>query len=89
MSQKKKGMDRRKTLDSLIGALPSPDVQEKDLKELALQLILDVPKDDSNTKAARAKVKLEALKLLAEIVRNESKGSTEAALLALLNEDDD
>ena len=80
------GPGSRRTLRSMINALPTPDIQERELKELTLQLILDTKADNENTKAARGRVKLGALKLLGDIIRNEQRGSTEEALLALLQE---
>jgi len=81
---------KKQTLADLIDALPSPDVASSDLKTLILQLILDTPSDDpANHFANRSKVKLEALKLLADINRNDSVGDYEADLLDLLTEKED
>jgi|TARA_R100001530_G_C4307511_1_gene152106 hypothetical protein len=74
-------------LSDMIAALPTPDVKSDDLKSLILQLILDTPNDDPhNHFANRSKVKLEALKLLADINRSDSVSDYEADLLDILNE---
>jgi len=81
---------KKPTLTDLINALPSPDVKSGDLKALILQLILDTPTDDPNNHFAnRSKVKLEALKLLADINRNDSVSDYEADLLDILGDKED
>ena len=90
-SDRKTLSDKRKgnCLADLINALPTSDIGSADLKSLVLQLILDTPSDSSESHwAVRSKVKLEALKLLMDINRNESVGDYEADLLKLLEEDD-
>ena len=74
----------------MIDALPTPDVKSGDLKALILQLILDTPNDDpGNHFANRSKVKLEALKLLAEINRADTVSDYEADLLDILTDKED
>jgi hypothetical protein len=83
-------MSKKLTLTDLIDALPSPDVKSGDLKGLILQLILDTPDDNPNNHFAnRSKVKLEALKLLADINRSDSVSDYEADLLDILNDKED
>mgnify|MGYP003141491409 CR=1 FL=1 len=83
-------MSKKLTLSDLIDALPTPDVKSGDLKSLILQLILDTPDDDPrNHFANRSKVKLEALKLLSDINRNDSVSDYEADLLDILGEKED
>ena len=83
-------MSKKLSLSQLIDALPSPDVKSGDLKSLILQLILDTPDDNpTNHFANRSKVKLEALKLLADINRNDSVSDYEADLLDILGEKED
>lgn len=79
--------NKKKTLHSIISALPTEDVQSKDLKQLILQLILEVPNDEGHF-AVRSKVKLEALRLLADIIRNDSIGDYETDLLEILTNDE-
>jgi len=83
-------MSKKLSLSQLIDALPSPDVKSGDLKSLILQLILDTPDDNpTNHFANRSKVKLEALKLLADINRNDSVSDYEADLLDILGDKED
>lgn len=78
------------TLTNLIDALPSADVSSGDLKTLILQLILDTENDDPNKPYAnRSRVKLDALKLLSDILRNDSVSDYEAELIEILGDKDD
>ncbi len=78
------------TLKAIIDALPNPDVTNDDLKELVLQFIVETPSDDNNGHyASRAKVKLEALRLLSDIIRNQDIGSYEEEVLGILGNDED
>tara|TARA_R110000824_G_scaffold14054_4_gene60366 strand:- start:1662 stop:1931 length:270 start_codon:yes stop_codon:yes gene_type:complete len=78
------------SLADLIDALPSVDVASSDLKALILQLILDTPTDDPQKPYAnRSRVKLEALKLLSDINRQDSVSDYEADLLEILGPDDE
>jgi len=78
----------KKTLHSIISALPTNDVQSQDLKQLILQLIMETPNDEGHF-AVRSKVKLDALRLLADIIRNDSMGDYETDLLDILTSDDE
>jgi len=81
---------KAKTLGNLIALLPSSDVDYSDLKTLVLQLITDTPSDSKETHySSRARIKLDALRLLADIVRNDEKGSFEEDLLATLTEEEE
>mgnify|MGYP003652019699 CR=1 FL=1 len=81
---------KAKTLGNLIALLPSSDVDYSDLKTLVLQLITDTPSDSKETHySSRARIKLDALRLLADIVRNDEKGSFEEDLLATLIEEEE
>lgn len=79
---------RRKNLASLIESLPAVDVQREDIKTLALQLILDTPNDNpKGDYAVRAKVKLETLKLLADLAKDEDSTDNTKELLEILRGD--
>jgi len=81
---------KAKTLGNLIALLPSTDVDYSDLKTLVLQLITDTPSDSKETHySSRARIKLDALRLLADIVRNDATGSFEEDLLATLTEEEE
>ena len=74
-----------KTLSQVIAQLPGPDVDDIGIKELVLRLIVETPDDvpDGNN-ASRAKVKLDALRLLADINKNNSSKETHQDLLSIL-----
>ena len=77
---------RRRTLKELIDRLPAPDVQRGDLKALILQLALDIPDDaPASDRTPRLKIRLDALRLLADILRDEGDTDTTGDLLALLS----
>ena len=78
------------TLADMISALPSADVSSSDLRSLILQLVLDTPNDDAKKHYAnKSRVKLEALKLLADINRLDSVSDYEAELLDILSTDEE
>ena len=55
------------------------------IKELVLRLIVETPMDSPDGKnASRAKVKLDALRLLADINKNNSTAETHQDLLSIL-----
>lgn len=76
---------RRRTLKELIDRLPAPDIQRGDLKALVLQLVMDTPDDlPAAERTPRLKVRLDALRLLADIIRDEGETDTAGELLSLL-----
>lgn len=81
---------KKKTLRALIEALPTDDVQTKDLKTLALQFVLDTPLrgQDSRLMERYSRQRLDALKLLLEITKAEETESYQDALVALLANND-
>jgi len=90
MAHKPTKKSKLNTLTNLIDALPSADVSSSDLKTLILQLILDTENDDpSKPYANRSRVKLDALKLLSDILRNDSVRDYEAELIEILGDKDD
>ena len=75
------------TLKRMIEALPSPDVSNRTVKELALQLILDTDDDLPESQVTpRGNLKLAALKLLAHINSQEEQGGRDAEVLELLKQ---
>jgi len=60
-------------LSKLISKLPDLDITEKDIKGMLLSLILDVDGDTPQ----HAKVKVDAIKLLSDIVKEENKSTEE------------
>ena len=77
-----------RSLADAIKRLPTPDVSNSDIRALVLKLILEIPNDcpDSGN-ASRSKIKLEALKLLADINKGESSDGLTHELLSILEED--
>ncbi|MEC9466482.1 MAG: hypothetical protein VX834_11885 [Myxococcota bacterium] len=74
-----------KTLSQVIASLPGPDLDDIGIKELVLRLIVETPMDSPDGKnASRAKVKLDALRLLADINKNNSAAETHQDLLSIL-----
>ena len=65
------GRQVARTLSSLISSLPAPDVQTKDLKQLVLQYVLDLPNYDPDhpTSIAFMKYRLDAIRLLFYIIK--------------------
>jgi hypothetical protein len=88
MGNKQTKAERKRTLNDLIEKLPGADIDRDDIKQLALQLILDTSDDTAETKAARGKLKLDGLKLLADMLRDEDTAETDDALLGLLAGDE-
>lgn len=81
----KKDKKTTRTLNTMIRELPTPDLNARDLKEMILQFIYESPNDkDESLYAAKANVKLNALRLLADVIKNENTGDYEAELLAIL-----
>ncbi len=78
-----------KKLSQVIAQLPTVDVDDIGIKELVLRLIVETPDDapDGNN-ASRAKVKLDALRLLADINKNNSSKETHQDLLSILAGDE-
>ena len=76
-----------KTLSQVIASLPGPDLDDIGIKELVLRLIVETPMDSPDGKnASRAKVKLDALRLLADINKNNStmlKGAKSVATFTI------
>ena len=90
MKKKLKKSSRNISLSDLINALPSDDLSNADLRSLLLQLVLDTPNDDKDKHYAnKARVKLEAIKLLIDVNRNDSVSDYEAELLNILGDDAD
>lgn len=76
---------KSKNLADMIDELPTRDIGNKDLKALLLQLVLDVePDSPDNAFASRSNVKLNALKILADIVKAEKNDETNDDLINIL-----
>ena len=83
--KKKKMKTRPQTLQEVINALPDDTaVGVGDVKQMALQFILDTPEDQTD-RAYRSRLKLEALKILADLVKREGAGDIQDAVLMVIN----
>ena len=71
-----------KTLHEAIEKLPDPDVQGKDIKQLALMLLLE----STETTSGHMQAKVAALKLLADLVKEENRSSEDGSPNQLSNE---
>ena len=82
--------DNHKKLKDAIKHLPTPDLGNKDIKDLILRLILEVPEDEVDSgNAARSKVKLDALRLLTDINKQDSDSGIQQDLLDILETRDE
>ena len=73
-------------LDKVLEAMPDhSDMGNSDLKTLIAEFIMDQQEDDvERQRGTRSRLKLEALRLLADIVKNESGGDINDAILAVI-----
>ncbi len=73
-------------LDKVLDQMPNhSDMTNEDLKTLIAEFIMDQGDDDVEKKrATRSRLRLDALKLLAEIIKNESGGDINDAILGII-----
>jgi len=73
-------------LDKVLEQLPNhSEIGNDDLKSLITEFIMDQGDDDVEKKrATRSRLRLDALKLLAEIIKNESGGDINDAILGII-----
>ena len=84
--------NKPETLNDLLGQLTAEEVKTNDVKEALIAYVLDTADDPHDQKAHRSRLRLEALKVLADIVKAESKLAPEegdADLLSIINGDND
>ena len=75
---------KHNNLADVIDALPDDtQVGVGDVKQMALQFILDTP-DDKTDRAYRSRLKLEALKILADLVKREGGTDISDAVLMVI-----
>ena len=81
---------QRKTLNSLLQDLPLETLDNKDLIALIVQFLQETPDDKMmGDYATRSKVKLDALRLIHDILKAEGANAQHLELLDLLDDDDD
>ena len=73
-------------LDTVLEGMPDySDLSNQDLKTLIAEFIMSQPDDDvEKSRGTRSRLKLDALKLLAEIVKSESGGDINDAILGII-----
>jgi hypothetical protein len=62
-----------KTLDDLLSELEAKEIDKTDLKELIVEFIKETPDDKQDSKGYRARIRLEGLRLLADVMKLEGK----------------
>lgn len=62
-----------KTLDDLLGELDGREIEKADLKELIVEFIKETPDNKTDEKGWRARIRLEGLRLLADVMKMEGK----------------
>jgi|TARA_R110000824_G_scaffold139122_1_gene304116 hypothetical protein len=76
------------TLATMLATIPLADFNSEDLISLIMQFIIETPDDkEGGDYASRAKVKLDALRLLHDIVKNENKENITEELMNILSDE--
>ena len=76
------------TLATMLATIPLADFNSEDLISLIMQFITETPDDKTGGDyASRAKVKLDALRLLHDIVKNENKENITEELMNILSDE--
>ena len=91
MTKLKQILTKPKTLNDLLGDLSADEVGANDVKEALIAYVLDTADDPHDQKAHRSRLRLEALKVLADIVKAESKikgDDGDADILSIIKGDD-
>lgn len=74
----------------MLQQLPIQDLDNKDLIALIVQFLQETPDDKTlGDYATRSKVKLDALRLIHDILKNETKSAQHDELLDLLADDEE
>ena len=93
MNTKLKSIKKPQTLDDLLYDIDADTIKTSDLKHLIIQYINDTPDDPTDQKGYRARLRLEGLRLLSEVLKQEGKESSlDSSVLQLLkssNTDED
>lgn len=76
---------RPQTLDDLLADIDADAIKTSDLKHLVVQYINDTPDDPTDPKGYRARLRLEGLRLLSDIIKQEGKESSlDSSVLQLI-----
>ncbi len=83
-------VNKKKTLNQMLQQLPIQDLDNKDLIALIVQFLQETPDDKTlGDYATRSKVKLDALRLIHDILKTETKSAQHDELLDLLADDEE
>ena len=81
------------TLNDLLSGLASEQAGPSDIKEALIAYVLETEDDPTDQKAHRARLRLEALKVLADLVKSESKlakdDGSDADILSIIKGESD
>lgn len=78
---------RPQTLDDLLADIDADAIKTSDLKHLVVQYINDTPDDPTDPKGYRARLRLEGLRLLSDIIKQEGKESSlDSSVLQLIRD---
>lgn len=76
-------------LDQLLRQIENKPIDASDIKSLVVQYVLETPDHKEDIKGHRSKLRLEALRLLAELTKMEQKSNnTDATILSLIKDVD-
>ena len=64
-------MTRKNSLQELIDALPTPDVDTKDVKNIVLQIMMDLGNDGPDMRPLRGALKIKAASVLLNAIAEE------------------
>ena len=79
-------------LENILNQIPSSnkDLDAEDLKEMITAFILDQPDDEvEKNRGTRSRLKLEALRLLHDIIKSENSDGLESAILSVIGKSND
>jgi len=79
-------------LENILNQLPSSnhDLDAEDLKEMITAFILDQPDDEvEKSRGTRSRLKLDALRLLHDILKSENSDGLESAILSVIGKSND
>lgn len=87
MNNKLLKLNRPKNLDDILRQIENKPIDAGDIKSLVVQYVLETPDDITDVKGHRSKLRLDALRLLAELTKLESKtNNTDATILSLIKD---
>jgi|DEB0MinimDraft_6_1074348.scaffolds.fasta_scaffold83366_2 hypothetical protein len=79
-------------LEKILNQMPSAnkDLDAEDLKEMITAFILDQPDDEvEKSRGTRSRLKLDALRLLHDILKSENSDGLESAILSVIGKSND